>query len=130
MDRSQDWMDEAEWDLKHAENNFKSRFYSWAYFSSQQAVEKAVKAVFQKMHIESWGHSVADLLIELSKEIDVPKKLIDHAYELDKAHIPTRYPNAHPSGSPKTRYTREEARRMINYAEEINGFCKNILSQL
>lgn len=123
-------MDEAEWDLKHAENDFKGGFYNWACFSSQQAAEKAVKAVLQKMHVEAWGHSVADLLIELSKKVDVPEKLIDYAYELDKAYIPTRYPNAHPSGSPRTRYTRNEARRMIKYAEEIITFCKSILSKI
>ena len=130
MDRSKDWMDEAEWDLAHAKNDFKAGFYNWACFSSQQAAEKAVKAVFQKIHLEVWGHSVADLLIELSKEIDIPKKLIEYAYELDKAYIPTRYPNAHPSGSPKTRYIKSEARRMINYAEEIIEFCKSILSKI
>lgn len=27
----------------------------------------------------------------------------------DKAYIPTRYPNAHPSGSPRRRYTQAEA---------------------
>ena len=52
------------------------------------------------MGAEAWGHSVSDLLQELSKRYVVPKELVDGALELDKAYIPTRYPNAHPSNSP------------------------------
>ena len=105
-------------------------FYNWACFSAQQASEKAVKAVFQKMHIDAWGHSVTDLLTELSKKIEVDGKLIEYAYELDKVYIPAKYPNAHPSGSPSNRYTKREAERLIKYAEEITRFCKNTLSKI
>jgi HEPN domain-containing protein len=73
---------------------------------------------------------VADLLEELSKSQKVPQELKDIALELDKAYIPTRYPNAHPSGSPRRRYTRREAKRMIGYAEKIIEFCKDLLPRL
>ena len=106
-------MDQAVGDLEHAQSDMDRGFYNWACFSSQQAAGKAVKAVFQKMGAEAWGHSVSDLLLELSKRHPVPEELVDGALELDKAYIPTRYPNAHPSGSPKDRYTREEAHRSL-----------------
>lgn len=130
MERSRDWMDQAEGDLKHAQSDLAGGFYDWACFSSQQAAEKAVKAVFQKMGAEAWGHSVADLLQELSKKHPVPEELIAAALELDKAYISARYPNAHPSGSPRRRYTEREARRLIGYAERIIEFCANLLSQI
>jgi len=122
-------MDQAEGDLKHAQSDLERGFYEWACFSSQQAAEKAVKAAFQKMGAEAWGHSVADLLQELSQREKVPEELIDGALELDKAYIPTRYPNAHPSGSPRRRYTAQEARRLIEHAERIINFCQDLLSQ-
>jgi len=50
--------------------------------------------------------------------------------ELDRAYIPTRTPNAHPSGSPRSRYTKEEARRLIKYAESVFRFCSGVLSQV
>lgn len=128
VERSKDWLDEAEGDLKHAQNDMQYGFYNWACFSAQQAAEKAVKAVFQRMGAEAWGHSVADLLKELSKKHDVSVELYDGALELDKAYIPTRYPNAHPSGSPRSRYTKEEAKRLIGYAERLINFCSDILS--
>lgn len=130
MERSKDWLDEAEGDLEHAQNDLQGGFYNWACFSAQQSAEKALKAVFQRMGAEAWGHSVADLLKELSLKHKVPEGLLDGALELDKAYIPTRYPNAHPSGSPRTRYTKEEARRLIDYAERIVKFCSNLLSKI
>lgn len=130
MERSADWMDQARGDLEHARSDSEQEFYDWACFSARQAAEKAVKAVFQKMGAEAWGHSVADLLEELSSRHPVPEALIDIALELDKAYIPTRYPNAHPSGSPRRRYTRSEADRMVAYAEQIVEFGEGLLSTL
>jgi len=123
-------MDQALGDLEHAKSDMERGFYDWACFSAQQAAEKAVKAVFQRLNSEAWGHSIADLLEEISKHHPVPEDLMDKALELDKAYIPTRYPNAHPSGSPRRRYTRREAERLIAYAEEIVEFCQNLLSSL
>jgi len=39
------------------------------------------------------------------KKYEVTEELKDAALELDKAYIPTRYPDAHPTGSPRDRYT-------------------------
>jgi HEPN domain-containing protein len=130
MERSKDWIDAAQGDLEHAINDVQDGFYNWACFSAQQGAEKAVKAVFQRMGAEAWGHSVSDLLKELSNRYPVPQELIDCGLELDKAYIPTRYPNAHPSGSPRTRYTKEEAIRAITHAERILNFCSDFLSKI
>ncbi len=130
MERSRDWMDQAESDLQHARSDLDGRYYEWACFSAQQAAEKAAKAVFQVMGAEAWGHAAADLLIELGRRHQVPEALIEGALELDKAYIPARYPNAHPSGSPRTRYTKGEAIRLIGYADEIIRFCADLLSRL
>ncbi len=129
MERSADWMDQAEGDLEHARSDLKGGFYDWACFSAQQSAETALKATFQKLGAEAWGHSVADLFEELAKTRPVPEELRNFALELDKAYIPTRYPNAHPSGSPRRRYTRYEADRMIQYSERILEFCKGFLSE-
>ncbi|MEM1570382.1 MAG: HEPN domain-containing protein [Candidatus Bathyarchaeia archaeon] len=130
VERSKDWMDQAEGDLEHAKNDLRSGFYDWACFSAQQSAEEAVKAVLQKLEAEAWGHSVFDLLSILSSRFEVSSELLDYALELDKAYIPARYPNAHPSSSPRRRYTRREAERLIDYAEKIFKFCESILSKI
>ena len=130
VERSRDWLDQAEGDLEHAKNDLRAGFYDWACFSAQQSAEKAVKAVFQRLGAEAWGHSVYDLLLSLKERIEVDEELLEYALELDKAYIPARYPNAHPSSSPRRRYTRREAERLIEYAEKIFKFCENILSKV
>lgn len=127
MERSADWMDQARRDLAHASSDMNLGFYEWACFSAQQAAEKAVKAVLQRRGAEAWGHSVADLLTELGTSLAVSAELVDRARELDKAYIPARYPNAHPSGSPGTAYTKPEAVRLIDHAEQVIVFCQGFL---
>ena len=128
MERSRDWLDQPDGDLAHARSDLREGFYDWACFSAQQAAEKAVKAVFQRLGAEAWGHSVADLLAELARHHAVSEPLRDAALELDKAYIPTRYPNAHPSGAPRGRYTRTEATRLIDHARTAIEFCSRLLS--
>lgn len=128
MDRSADWMAQAVSDLDHARYSLQGRYYDWACFSAQQAAEKATKAVLQRMGLDAWGHSVADLLDAIAASHAVADGLHDAAAELDKAYIPTRYPDALPSGSPGTRYRRPEAERLIERADEIVRFCQNLLA--
>ena len=73
---------------------------------------------------------MADLLKELGKVHQIPEGLLEWALELDKAYIPTRYPDAHPSGSPRNLYTKEEAGRLVAYAERIVKFCSDLLSKI
>lgn len=127
MERSADWMEQGRKDLAHAKNDISSGFYEWACFSAQQAAEKAAKAVLQKHGAEAWGHSVADLLAGLERSSPLPADLLDRARELDKAYIPARNPNAHPSGSPGRVYTRAEAERMVAHAEALIDFCSRLL---
>ena len=128
--RAEDWLRQALRDLDHARAALERQTFEWAAFAAQQAAEKAVKAVFQAMGAEAWGHAVADLLTELGQRHAVPDALVEGGLELDKAYIPTRYPNAHPSGAPTTRYTKGEATRLIGYADEIIRLCADLLSRL
>lgn len=127
MERSADWMDQARGDLDHARHDVQAQFYDWACFSAQQAAEGAAKAVFQSIGAEAWGHSVADLMQELSRTYPDASQMRDAALELDKAYIPARYPDAHPSGSPRRRYIRAEAERLVQHADRIVQWCAGLL---
>lgn len=123
-------MAQARGDLEHALHDLRAGFHDWACFSAQQAAEKAVKAVFQRLGAEAWGHSVADLVAALSQRAQVPDGLHAGALELDKAYIGARYPNVHPAGAPRDRYTKGEAQRLIEYAEQIVAACQDLLARL
>ena len=128
-ERSKDWIRQAERDLEMAKSAMKEGFYEWSCFVAQQAAEKAIKAVFQKMGSIAMGHSTLDLLRALARRKEIPGELIEDAKQLDKFYIPTRYPNGFDSGSPFEYFTMEDAKNAILYCERILRFCKDILSK-
>jgi HEPN domain-containing protein len=130
MERSADWIAQAEGDLAHAELSAEHRHYDWACFSAQQASDKAVKAVLYRAGAEPWGHSVPDLLQAVRSIASVDDELIEAAKEVDKAYISARYPDTLPAGAPRDRYTRSEADRMVSHARGIIRFCQGLLAQL
>lgn len=130
MERSADWLAQAQADLAAARLMFNNGFHEWACFAAQQAAEKAAKAALQRGGRDTWGHSVATLLLALRDLAVVPDPLEDAALELDKAYIGTRYPDVHPVGAPHALYTRGEAERCLNYAERIVEFCAHLVAAL
>ena len=126
-ERSKDWFAQAQRDLKSAQAQLKDEFFEWACFISQQAAEKAVKAVFQKLGAEAWGHSVTALLKGLGEKIAIPEQLINKAKKLDRFYIPARYPNGWVSGTPAEYITREDAQDAISNSEKILQFCEDFL---
>jgi HEPN domain-containing protein len=127
-ERAHDWLRQAEADLRHARNSQTVGDYDWAAFASQQAAEKAIKALFQHLHLEAWGHVLSVLLNNLPEKTRPDAALIDRAKELDKHYIPTRYPNGFERGAPVDFYTRKEAEEAIKNAEAILEFCRNKIS--
>lgn len=123
-------MAQATSDLAHARADVERAFYDWACFSAQQAAEKSVKALLNKLGADVWGHSVGGFLEKLPEGPAKDSDLMDAAAELDKAYIPTRYPDAFPSGSPSTQYTLREAERLVGYAAEVVEYCQRRLSAL
>jgi len=128
VERSRDWLSQAERDIRQAEASLRDEFYEWACFAAQQAAEKAVKALIQSLGGEAWGHSVAALIDTLPETVR-PLNLRDKALELDQAYIPSRYPNVHPVGFPGSAYTKKMAERLIMYAREIINYCERAVSK-
>jgi HEPN domain-containing protein len=122
--RYADWLRQAEADLRHARHALEDGDYEWSCFAAQQAAEKAIKALFQKLGMDAWGHTLTALIGNLPPEIQTPDELVDYARMLDKHYIPTRYPNGFDSGAPTDFYTRREAQDAIRYAEAILAFCR------
>lgn len=124
-ERARDWFRQAEADLRHARNSKQAGDYDWAAFASQQAAEKAIKALFQHLHLEAWGHVLSALLENLPNKSKPAMDLIDRAKELDKHYIPTRYPNGFERGAPVDFYTSKEAGDAIANAKAIIEFCRD-----
>jgi HEPN domain-containing protein len=128
-ERSKDWMKQAKRDLESAAKMMENEVFEWACFVCQQAAEKAVKAVLQKMNAVAWGHSVFELLRVLSKKTAVSSELLNCAKTLDKFYIPTRYPNGFESGSPFEYFTRGDAENALFCGRRVVEFCEGVLAQ-
>ena len=115
--RFKDWLAQAEDDLEHARKSLKMQDYNWSCFASQQAAEKALKALYDFLGGEGWGHTVVKLLKELPQDkVSVKRGLLEKAVYLDKLYILTRYPNGFDSGVPKDYFTQKEAKEAIGHA--------------
>ncbi|MCX7750016.1 MAG: HEPN domain-containing protein, partial [Candidatus Bipolaricaulota bacterium] len=97
--RARDWMSQAERDLSHAREAQGVGHHEWACFAAHQAAEKAIQVLFQSLGADARGHSVVGLLEELPPSLRPAAELWDAAGRLDRHYIPTRYPNAFPSGA-------------------------------
>ena len=126
---SKRWLRQAEADIKAAHGSLKNHSYEWACFQSQQAGEKALKALWYYYSFDPWGHSVAKLISDFPKN-EIKKSLsslLNKAKELDKLYIPTRYPNGLPDLTPSEVYTKEEALKAIRSVNAIFEQIKKIL---
>lgn len=126
--RSEDWLRQAQRDLRHACHALEDGDFEWACFAAQQAAEKAVKAVYEHLHGEGWGHVVSKLLSGLPDRFGVTPDLVEAAMRLDKLYILPRYPNGFDSGAPGDFYTRSEAEAAIADAGAIIEFCRRAVS--
>lgn len=120
-----DWLRQADADLRHARHAKDTGSYEWSCFAAQQAAEKALKGLYQKLGMEAWGHTLTILMGNLPASHSAPEKLHNCARVLDKHYIPSQYPNGFHSGAPTDFYIREEAQSAIAYAEEIVQFCRH-----
>jgi HEPN domain-containing protein len=119
-------MAQAERDLKRAHLDVEHEFWEWACFTSQQAAEKAVKALLMNRGISVWGHAITPMLVR-QESARVPEKILLSAQLLDAYYIPARYPNGFAEGKPADYFNRNKAVEAIDAAAEILRFCTDNL---
>ena len=123
------WFSEAEWDLETAKILHEKGRYNATVFYAHQAAEKAVKALLYSVNEAPWGHSVRILLERYFEATNkgIISNLLRYARELDRHYIPSRYPNAHPAGTPHEAYDEETSLAALKAAEEIIKFVRRNL---
>jgi HEPN domain-containing protein len=123
---AQRWLITAEDDLDTAKILYEKGKYAHACFHTQQAGEKALKALWFFLDLEPWGHSVR-LLIDELKEKSRPvylrlSKEASRAAVLDRYYIPTRYPDGLPDIRPDQAFMDDDAVLGMKLAAELVRF--------
>lgn len=117
------WWAQAKADLSAAKKNISIDEYSVAVFLSEQAVEKALKALFiEEKREESRTHD----LLELGDDLHIPKELRANLMDLGPEYTVSRYPGA-AHGAPYRLYTKEKAELRHKQAREVFGWVKSRL---
>jgi len=126
MNRYRDWFEQAQRDLERAKIDVQHEFWEWACFTSQQAAEKAVKAMLMAHNLTVWGHGIS-VMLRQQEILSIPLDIITEAQLLDAHYIPARYPNGFPAGKPADYYNVHKAQEALDAASSILRFCEDHL---
>jgi HEPN domain-containing protein len=122
------WFEEGENDISTSKMLLENKKYNPSAFYSQQAAEKILKGLLLAYNEGTWGHSVLSLLRRLEEIMDVDISEAEQcAKELDRHYIPSRYPDAYPSGRPEDYYTEKIAKEALICAMKIKEFAQNLM---
>ena len=126
------WASQAEDDLKFVEWLWEEKaFFDKGCFISQQAGEKILKACLYGLGKKQViGHSLVELVAELSHEDTQFEAIRTEARRLDRFYIPTRYPNGLPGGTPFQVFTEEDLGEALADVKKIFTICKAFLDEI
>ena len=104
------WMEQAYRDIEYAKMNYEMKAYYVSAFLSQQAGEKALKA----LHISMYKRfpRVHDLT-KLARAVGAPNEIIEVCASLTPAYTATRYPDVYSD------IEEDEAYELIGLAKEV-----------
>lgn len=112
----QNWWHQAKDDIDAAEYTFDGKKYYLSAFMCQQAVEKALKALF--LHENKGTVPQSHSLIYLATNTSTPKKFYSFLRELTPKFVDTRYPDASVD-LPSKIYDKENTERLLKGAKEV-----------
>lgn len=126
------WHAEAVTALESARTQAGASFYNWACFAAEQAAQLAVKALLHGIGQAPWGHDLVALGSAAAAALGPawPDDLDDPLRSLSQYYIPTRYPDANPSGTPSDHYGAPDAERAVTLADEVVGIVATTWSSL
>jgi HEPN domain-containing protein len=124
------WLRQAEDDLDAARALVRASKFAQAAFLAQQAGEKALKALWIRLDLDPWGHSLGRLLRDLPPTYrDRLAHLSEASLGLDKLYIPTRYPDSLAESTPAETYTRGEAESAVARARGILDAVTELMTE-
>jgi HEPN domain-containing protein len=91
--KPEEWFRQADYDMKTAEYLYKGGKYIYAVFMCHLAIEKALKALYQKNknEIPPKVHNLVFLIEKMA--LKIPDDLYDMVFNLNRISTPTRYPD-------------------------------------
>ena len=124
------WMRQAEHDLDTARYLMRDGRYSHVCFMAQQVAEKTLKTLaYYRGDSDVIGHTIKALASILEASYPELSRFHEMVETLESYYVPTRYPDALPSGAPFEVYVYDEAEEALYDAEQIFNFGRTIIPQ-
>lgn len=123
------WLSQARRDLSDVDWLVEGERWALSCFVSQQVAEKALKATLLALGADSIrGHGVGDLCRQVGELLPDAEARCGAWRELDTYYVPTRYPDALPSGIPADTFTRRQAQSARELAADALAFADEVLA--
>lgn len=115
------WLRQAEADLEASRSSLAAGHPEWACYQSQQAAEKALKALIYRHGMTTVRtHSLRRLVEEAMKTVPSIASVMEGAKYLEGFFISTRYPNGlDDEVAPADFFDREDAEKCVSSATSI-----------
>lgn len=127
MQEAEIWLRQAERDLKKAENDLITGDWDSAAFWSQQAAEKALKALLSRHGIAAKTHNLLELARRIKEEVGIDVADVEPLLrELTIHYTISRYPNA-ANAEPYELYDEQKARGLVEMARRVVAWVKQNL---
>jgi len=120
---AENWMKQAESDMKNAELMYNSGAYDIASFLSHQLAEKALKAyyIYSRKEFPNKTHNLKEYAEAIN---ELPAELAIYCRDLTPHYIVSRYPDA-AAGVPAEIYTKNIAKDLLQKAKKVLEWSKN-----
>ena len=121
----EEWIAQAEYDLKAAKSNLKNNYRFFAVFLCHLTIEKALKGLYFKT-LDQVPPKTHNLLYLLNKtNVDAPDEILDFLTKIQEAHLATRYPEEFKKL--QRRYNREITANILKQTEDTFKWIKKKL---
>jgi HEPN domain-containing protein len=123
------WFAQAEEQFATAEWNAQGKRWPFACFVCQQTAELALKALLMRRGDRARVHGLLHLLERLRPNCPDVAQLEVAARNLERFYIPTRYPDALPTGTSSSYFTQQDATDALADAADVLSFARRKLAQ-
>ena len=121
----QEWLKQADYDMKTAEVMFDNKRYFYAVFMCHLSIEKALKGLYLERlkEIPPKTHNLVYLVEKI--KLLLPENLYDSVFALNRVSVPTRYPDD--IQRMLKDYNEERTKKVIESGKEVLQWLKKQL---
>ena len=121
----QEWLKQADYDIKTAEIKFDNKRYFYAVFMCHLSIEKVLKGIYldRLKEIPPKTHNLVYLVEKI--KLLLPENLYDSVFALNRVSVPTRYPDD--IQRMLKDYNEERTKKVIESGKEVLQWLKKQL---